>query len=105
FLETYGDAAARAFDPASGINTLSAAVDGALRAGLRERLIAALGLLPDDTLLVEASAPHWISKRRLNDARPTTLQFLPGGSQHAILSGPQDYAPSDPHDPEWLLLT
>jgi hypothetical protein len=105
FLETYGAVAARAFDPASGINTLSAAVDGSLRAGLRERLVDALDKLPDDTLLVEASAPHWISKRVLNDARPTTLQFLPGGSQHGILSGPQDYAPSAPHDPAWLLLT
>lgn len=105
FLETYGATAARAFDPASGINTLSATVDGNLRAGLRERLVDALNTLPDDTLLVEASAPHWISKRALNDARPTTLQFLPGGSQHGILSGPQDYAPSAPHDPAWLLLT
>ncbi|HEU5101417.1 MAG TPA: LamG domain-containing protein, partial [Roseiflexaceae bacterium] len=105
FLETYGAASARGFDPASGINSLSATIDGSLRAGLRERLIDALGKLPDDTLLVEASAAHWISKRILADARPTTLQFLPGGSQHGILSGPQDYAPSAPHDPAWLLLT
>ncbi|WP_160826818.1 hypothetical protein [Actinomadura sp. J1-007] len=35
----------------------------------------------------------------------TTLQFLPTGSQGAVLSSPADYAPSDPTDPRWLLLT
>lgn len=105
FLQTYGADPANTFDPGSGINQLDSAVDGSLHTGLRERLIAALATVPDDMLLVEASAPHWVSKRNLSAARPTTLQFLPGGSQHGIMSGPQDYAPSDPHDPAWLLIT
>lgn len=78
---------------------------GLLRRGLRTGLIAQLSSAPADMLLVEASAPHWIRQTPIEAEIQTTLQFLPGGSQQAILSTPADFA-SDPASAErWLLLT
>ena len=56
-------------------------------------------------LLVESSAHHWINQTTIQAKSATTLQFLPNGSQLGILSSPEDYRPSDPNDPQWLLLT
>jgi hypothetical protein len=61
-------------------------------------------------LIVEASAAHWINQDPVNRTNgstlePTVLQYLPTGSQLAILSNPDDYPPTNPHDPQWLLLT
>lgn len=78
--------------------------------------------LPADTILVEASAPHWIRTKAVEtilqqeaeslSASPaqatlsgTTLQFLPSGSQTGILSSEADYAPTALTAPEWQLLT
>lgn len=101
--------AKQTLDPVSGTDEIEAVSDGYLKATLRSLLAegnqAALDQLPADTLLVEASAPHWIRQTPVAAASPTTLQFLPNGSQHAILSSPQDYGPSDPQNPQWLLLT
>lgn len=76
--------------------------------GLRTRLAgpgaAELDLLQAETLIVEASALHWIKQTHLETPSPTTLQFLPGGSQLGLLSAPHDFAPSAPDDPRWLLL-
>lgn len=69
-----------------------------------------LGRLPAETLLVEASALHWIrlqaATARPGDPPPaaTTLQFLPGGNVTAGLSAPGDLAPTDADTPDWLLL-
>ena len=71
---------------------------------VRTEMMEVLNTLPDSMLLVEASAPHWIHGQPLSDVQTTTLQFLPNGSQHGALSRPEDYVPSDPADPEWLLL-
>ncbi|HAJ62161.1 MAG TPA: hypothetical protein DCP31_25395, partial [Cyanobacteria bacterium UBA8543] len=96
-------------DPVEGINALENANSGYLAAKLRAQLAGGdtpeLDKLSADTLLVEASAPHWVRKEAIAPASATTLQFLPNGSQLGILSNPQDYAPSDPQAPEWLLLT
>lgn len=64
----------------------------------------ALGEAPE-LLIVEASAPHWIRRTPLGNGSFTTVQFLPNGTQRAVLSHPDDYAPSDHSDPQWLLLT
>ncbi|HEY9663800.1 MAG TPA: LamG domain-containing protein, partial [Allocoleopsis sp.] len=64
-----------------------------------------LDRLPADMLLVDASAPHWVRKTPVKGASPTTLQFLPNGTQLGILSNPNDYSASDPQAPDWLLLT
>ncbi|MEV4259745.1 hypothetical protein AB0J52_41845, partial [Spirillospora sp. NPDC049652] len=66
---------------------------------------AALDALPRDTLLIEASGHHLVGLTPAPDSTATTLQYLPTGSQGALLSSPADYAPSDPADPRWLLLT
>ncbi len=82
---------------------------GYLGAGLREKFTkpdnSEIDKMSSKTLLVEASAPHWIKQELLSDVSMTTLQFLPNGTQLAIASNPQDYAPSDQRDPKWLLLT
>ena len=57
------------------------------------------------TLIVEASAVHWIKQELLAPATATSLQFLPNGTQSAVLSNPQDFAPGTKHDSGWLLLT
>jgi len=54
---------------------------------------------------VEAGAPHWIKQELVAATSLTTLQFLPQGTQSAILSTPQDYGPSSPAAPQWLLVT
>ncbi|MDX1982939.1 MAG: hypothetical protein SFV51_21900 [Bryobacteraceae bacterium] len=74
---------------------------GYMRPDLRQALI---GELPagDKMLLVEASAPHWIRQKPIGTAAPTTLQFLPGGNQQAILSTPEDFHSNSSRD--WLLL-
>ena len=50
--------------------------------------------LPANSLLVEASAPHWIRQGPVTAASATTLQFLPFGAQLGILSSQADYRPS-----------
>lgn len=93
----------------------------ATRLGDKEATDSLYALDPD-TLIVEASAPHWIRTQSVeellgeqtdledetqNGPTPTgtTLQFLPNGSQSGILSGLQDYGPSKPSEPAWQLLT
>jgi hypothetical protein len=103
FLKEHADA--RLTAPIPGNGDLRSALDyGYLGENMPAWLINALDTLPKSTLMVEASAPHWINARPIQGTQMTTLQFLPNGSQHGILSGPQDYAPSDPEDPKWLLL-
>jgi hypothetical protein len=76
-----------------------------LRALLAEGTTPALDGLAPGTLLVEASAVHWLKELPLTAvSSPVPLQYLPGGTQLASLSRPEDYAPTDPRDPAWLLL-
>ncbi len=110
FLAEHRLEALRTLDPVAGTNWIGDANFGYLRAQLRTELEKAgfdpeLDKLPANTLLVEASAPHWIRRTPLQVDAAATLQFLPNGSQHAILSTPADYSPSDPHAPDWMLLT
>lgn len=61
------------------------------------------------TLLVEASAPHWLLPGAGQPREFTNLQYLPDGVQRAILSQPGDYAlrrraPGAQPPPAWLLL-
>jgi hypothetical protein len=103
FLKEHSDARLTAPVPRNG--DFQTALDyGYLGENMPAWLINALNALPESTLMVEASAPHWINGRPIRGIQMTTLQFLPNGSQHGILSSPQDYAPSDPQDPKWLLL-
>lgn len=76
-----------------------------LRALLAEGATPALDALPAGTMLVETSAAHWIKELPVTTSAPTTLQYLPNGTQLAALSSPEDYAPTDPRDPAWLLVT
>ncbi len=96
-------------DPAGeGINPLGSVTAGYLGTGLSALLDGTTGpleSLPVDTLVVEASAQHLIRLVPAAESVATTLQFLPTGSQGALLSSPADYAPTDPTDPRWLLLT
>ncbi|WP_067460950.1 LamG domain-containing protein [Actinomadura macra] len=101
-------AALETTDPVEGVSPLGNVSAGYLGAGLSALLAdsgAALDALPRDTLLVEASAHHLIRLMAVAESTATTLQFLPTGSQGALLSSPADYAPSDPTDPRWLLLS
>ncbi|MGC4952340.1 LamG-like jellyroll fold domain-containing protein [Actinomadura citrea] len=101
-------AALKTTDPVEGVSPLGGVSGGYLGAGLSALLAdsgAALDALPPDTLLVEASAHHLVRLTPAGESVATTLQFLPTGSQGALLSSPADYAPSDPTDPRWLLLT
>lgn len=101
-------ASAQTVEPIKGIDDLEDASDDLFGKELRTLLSDAtsgeLRKLSSDTLLVEASAAHWIRQRPVVASGATTLQFLPAGSQLATLSGPHDYVPSDPQTPEWLLL-
>ena len=103
FLETLETG--NTIDPVIGIATLGDANQGYLSTQLRSLLLNELDVLPTNTLLVEASAPHWINQSPVTTTSATTLQFLPNGNQLGILSNPQDYGPSDPRSPQWLLLT
>ncbi|MBD1865215.1 MULTISPECIES: LamG domain-containing protein [Trichocoleus] len=101
-------AAAQVLDPTSNFAELSRSSFGYWNRQFRQALTdnnGELDRLPPDTLLVDASAPHWIRKTPVKAASPTTLQFLPNGTQLGILSNPNDYTASDPQTPEWLLLT
>ncbi len=96
--------------PIHGVARLGEVNAGYLGDGLRDALIAEIDKLPNPagqqprTLLVEASAPHWIRQEAVKNATATTLQFLPNGSQMGFLSSPDDFAPSKPNDPKWLLF-
>lgn len=101
-------AALETTDPVTGVSSLGSVSGGYLGAGLSSLLSdpgAALDSLPPDMLLLEASAHHLVGLVPAPESAATTLQFLPTGSQGALLSSPSDYAPSDPSDPRWLLLT
>lgn len=101
-------AALKTTDPVEGVSPLGTVSAGYLGAGLSALLSdpgAALDALPPDTLLIEASAHHLVKLTPAAESVATTLQYLPTGSQGALLSSPADYAPSDPTDPRWLLLT
>ncbi|NDU72264.1 hypothetical protein GWI34_06450 [Actinomadura sp. DSM 109109] len=101
-------AARKTTDPVEGVSPIGGVGGGYLGAGLSALLAdpgAALDALPRDTLIVEASAHHLLRLVPVEEGAATTLQFLPTGSQGALLGGPADYAPSDPTDPRWLLLT
>ncbi|MEM7309235.1 MAG: hypothetical protein AAF682_21300 [Planctomycetota bacterium] len=81
---------------------------GLLGDGARQLVVRAVQELGDereDMMLVDASAPHWIRRSTVGAASFSALQFLPGGTQQGILSSPDEYGPSDPADPDWLLLT
>jgi hypothetical protein len=108
FLAKIGDPALRSFDPIAGLAALTESGDGYFAPALRAALLAEIDRRGTSApyLLIEASAPHWLRHTFLKDARPTDLQYLPGGSQHAILSGPDDYTPAAPLTPdsEWMLL-
>ncbi|MFC0040466.1 LamG domain-containing protein [Actinomadura rayongensis] len=94
-------------DPVTGVSPLGSVGGGYLTAGLSALLAdsgAALDALPRDTLLIEASGHHLVGLTPVPTSAATTLQYLPTGSQGALLGSPADYAPSDPADPRWLLL-
>jgi hypothetical protein len=79
---------------------------------LRPLLLAEVQALPQANMLfVEASAPFWLRPQRADESAAgqptlTALQYLPNGTQLAILSNPQDYAPNNPQggDTIWQLL-
>jgi hypothetical protein len=75
-----------------------------LRALLAEGTTPALDLLQSGTVLVEASAVHWLKEIPIAASSATALQYLPGGTQLAALSRLEDYGPTDPQDPTWQLL-
>jgi hypothetical protein len=78
---------------------------GYLRSDLRTSLVKEFNKLSSHILLVEATTPFWLRKTPLKDLpQPISLQILPNGTQQAILSRPQDYYPTAPTDPQWLLL-
>ncbi|WP_433472214.1 LamG-like jellyroll fold domain-containing protein [Spirillospora sp. CA-142024] len=100
-------AALETTDPVEGVSPLGSVSGGYLGAGLSALLAdsgAALDALPQDMLIVEASAHHLLRLVPVAEGAATTLQFLPTGSQGALLGSPADHAPSDPADPRWLLL-
>ena len=93
--------------PAREPSVLQAGAFGSLRPLVREALIEAVTetMEVSNFLIVEASAPHWIRKQPVIDTDMTPLQFLPQGSQEALLSAPDDFLPSvDPAAPQWLLF-
>jgi hypothetical protein len=101
-------AAAQILDPTGSITDVNRSSFGYWNRQFRQALAdngGELDRLPADTLLVDASAPHWIRKTPVKAASATTLQFLPNGTQLGILSNPNDYTASDPQAPDWLLLT
>lgn len=101
--------AAQTIAPTQGVSTLGQASLGLWHQNLQSPLTDPDSPLQDPDLgpmlMVEASAPHWVRTNSVVPASPTTLQVLPNGSQLGILSNPEDYGPSDPQAPHWLLLT
>lgn len=102
-----GQQGLRTISPSGQVTDLPEVTEGLFGQRVRSLLLAAGGLtaLPSNMILVEATAHQWIRQVPLTPAPATTLQFLPSGSQGAVLSGPADYAPSDPLAPGWLLLS
>lgn len=95
--------------PVGGTVLVGDASYGVFGAGLRtlltEGAAPALDALPGGTMIVETSAAHWLKELPVTTSAPTALQYLPNGTQLAALSSPEDYAPTDPRDPAWLLVT
>jgi hypothetical protein len=110
---TPGTSGPLTLDPAEGTKVLGESHGGYFGTGMRTRLagsaqsstVPELDRLTPGTLIVEASALHWISQHTVRTFSATVLQYLPNGTQLAALSTPGDFAPSDPLDPQWLLLT
>jgi hypothetical protein len=94
--------------PAGTTAPIGDATYGYLGSGLRSQLAEgtgpALDALSASTLLVEASAVHWLKEVPVTASAATALQYLPGGTQLAALSRLEDYGPTDPRDPLWLLI-
>ncbi|HEX8823876.1 MAG TPA: hypothetical protein VF794_28410 [Archangium sp.] len=94
--------------PVGGTALIGNSAYGYLGSGMRSLLAkgtpSALDALPAGTMLVEASAIHWLKEVPVGASAATALQYLPSGTQLATLSRPEDYAPTDPRDPAWLLL-
>ncbi len=65
----------------------------------------ALAVTDPNTIIVEASAPHWIRSIPLESQSFTNVQFLPNGIQSIISSSPVDFKATDPKDPKWHLMT
>ncbi|UCE04717.1 MAG: hypothetical protein JSW07_13960 [bacterium] len=114
FLSSLKTDKIRTIAPVKEIDWIGEVNYGYLGTGLRDMIIEKLSELikkieQDDqyrTLLVEASAPHWIKQTPIAGAESvTTLQFLPNGNQLGVVSSPQDYESSDPSNPKWLLFT
>lgn len=62
------------------------------------------GFAKNEALMVEASAPHWIRRDDNAVGQFTNLQYLPRGTQRAILSVPVDFASPNGFEKPWLLL-
>ncbi|HEX7942511.1 MAG TPA: hypothetical protein VF488_11940, partial [Gemmatimonadaceae bacterium] len=94
--------------PAGGTALLGDAAYGYLGSGMRNLLAKgttpALTALAAGTLIVEASAVHWLKELPAAASALTPLQYLPSGTQLAAPSRPEDYAPTDPRSPAWELL-
>lgn len=84
------------------------------REALLKRLVGDKDALKlKETLLVEASAPVWVALEKPSEGGAKTtqpdaftdLQFLPGATQRAILSMPEDFRMRGDGEPSWLLLT
>ncbi|MGJ3245290.1 MAG: LamG domain-containing protein [Elainellaceae cyanobacterium] len=108
FLTQLAADGAQTIDPVDGVVPIGTANQGYWASSLQALLnedAPTLDQVAETTLIVEASAPQWINQTPVTTPSETTLQFLPNGSQLGILSNPQDYAPSDPRSPQWLLLT
>ncbi|HEY0734357.1 MAG TPA: LamG domain-containing protein [Herpetosiphonaceae bacterium] len=109
FLHTYGGETLSSLDPATGLAPLTEAGEGYFAPEVRAALLDEIDrrAAHGPYLLVEASSPHWLRPTPLRDMQMTALQYLPGGSQHAILSHPDDYTGDAllTQDSGWLLLT
>jgi hypothetical protein len=107
FLRSHPAAGIQALDPARGVVPLGQAASGylgSMRTLLAEGTAAELDRLPPQALVVEAAGLHWVRQRSVEGGSLATLQYLPNATQMAVMSEPQDFGPSDPADPAWLLL-
>jgi len=102
FLESHNNR--KMLDPSNGVIDISSATDGYLGTPIRSRLTGSELDQLGTTLLVEASAPHWLRLVSIPQRESVTLQFLPDGCQMGILSDPDDFGVSDPVSPDWLLI-